>query len=103
MNFMKIISVFLLSPVLLQLITCNPQCGCGRQCYEYYNDSIEICQTTSAEAGQFTKTADSLKRIYGAGTSFLADSVTVSSSSNKALNSITGQLESQGYTCICND
>ena len=100
---MKLISIFLLSPVLLQLITCNPQCGCGRQCYQYNNGSIEICQTSFAGAQQFTKTADSLKQIYGTGTSFLADSVTVTTSSNRAVNSLAGQLESQGYTCICND
>jgi hypothetical protein len=100
---MKIICVLLLYPVLLNMLTCNPHYGCGRQCYSYKNDSIEICQTSYAEAQQFTKTADSLNRIYGAGISFLVDSVTVSGSSNNAMNSIANQLEQQGYTCIYSD
>jgi hypothetical protein len=100
---MKIMSVFLLFPVLLQIGSCNPQCGCGRQCYSYNNGYIQICQTSAADAQQFTKTADSLGVIYGNGTSYLADSVTVSGYSNNAVNSVTGQLEKQGYTCICSD
>ena len=100
---MKIISVFLLVPILLLISMCNQPCGCGRQCYQYNNGAIQICQTSYAEAQQFTKTADSLKQIYGAGLSFLADSVTISGYSNSATNSITNQLEQQGYTCICND
>jgi len=103
MNFMKILSVFLLLPVLLQIGTCNPECGCGRQCYQYNNGAIEICQTSYSDAQQFSKTADSLNLIYGDGVSFLADSVTVSGASASARNSVTNQLEKQGYTCICND
>jgi hypothetical protein len=95
--------VFLLSPVLLQINSCSPQYGCGRQCYAFKNGTIQVCQTSAAEAQQFNKTVDSLNQIYGQGISFLADSVTVTGTSNNAMNSIANQLEQQGYTCIYSD
>src|ERR1035438_8882416 len=98
-----IISVFLFLPVLLQMDTCNPHCGCGRQCYQYHNDSIVICQTSFADAAQFARSVDSLNKLYGTGTGFLTDSVTVSGSSTSARNSVANQLEKQGYTCDCSD
>ena len=100
---MKIIAVFLLSSALLQVNSCNPYYGCGRQCYAYKNGAIQVCQTSASEVQQFNKTVDSLNQIYGQGISFLADSVTVSGSSSNAMNSIANQLEQQGYTCIYSD
>jgi hypothetical protein len=100
---MKIISVCLLTSIMLQLTTCNTGCNpsytCQQRCYQYKNDSIKICQTSYPDSLQFTKAADSLNHIYGTGTSFITDSVTVTGYSNNAVNSILSQYEKQGYTC----
>lgn len=86
--------------IFIQLAsTCNPTWYCGRQCYSYRNDSVTICQTGPGNAAAFTKSADSLNQLYGAGTPSFADSVTVSGSSSNATNSIVNQLENQGYAC----
>jgi hypothetical protein len=81
---------------------CNPTYYCGRQCYEY-NNGVEICQTTNADAQRFAASVDSLNNLYGTGTSFFADSVTVNGSSENAENSVVHQLQGQGYTCNSSD
>ena len=98
-----VISAFLVAGVLLQVVSkCNPSYTCGRQCYQYNNGTIVICRTSYADANQFAQTADSLRRIYGTGVAFFADSVTVNGGSANTVNSVTNQLQSQGYTCVSN-
>jgi len=91
--------------LLLVVSSCTQSYTCGRQCYIFNSGAIKICQTTAAEATQFKKSTDSLSNLYGAYTSVFADSVSVSSggSSQNAINTITGQLEQQGYTCNANN
>jgi hypothetical protein len=87
-------------------IFCLPSCTqsytCGRQCY-IYNNNIKICQTGPADAAQFAKSVDSLTNLYGKGSPVFADSVSVDGYSNNAVNTITNQLENQGYTCNANN
>jgi len=88
--------------ILLVASSCTQSYTCGRQCHVFNNGKIEICQTSYAEAAQFYKSTDSLANLYGNYTSVFVDSVSVSGSSQNAINSITGQLEQQGYTCNAN-
>jgi len=86
------------------LTSCTQAYTCGRQCYSFivYNGTIEICKTPSISPSQFAKSVDSLNALYGNKTSLFADSVNVSGGSQNAINTITKQLEQQGYTCNAN-
>ena len=94
-----IVIVFALFSVVLA--SCTQTYSCGRQCY-IFNGTIKICQGATVTADgkiSFAKTVDSLTHLYGAGTSVFADSVTVTGNSENAVNTITLELEQQGYTC----
>ncbi len=90
--------------LLCALSSCTQAYTCGRQCYTFTegNNIIEICKTPNVSQSQFSGSVDSLNALYGNKTSVFADSVNVSGGSQNAINTITKQLEQQGYTCNAN-
>jgi hypothetical protein len=103
-TMMKIMSVFLIYAVILQVSTCNiggcnPTYTCQQKCIQYKNDSIKICRSSYPDSVHFQQATDSLGHVYGTGIPFISDSVSVTGSSNNAVNSIVSQFEKQGYTC----
>jgi len=99
----NVLFVFAALTAILSLPSCTQNYTCGRQCHVFNNGSIKICEATSADSVQFNKSTDSLANLYGSYTSVFADSVSVSGNSTNAVNTVTNQLQKQGYTCNCNN
>jgi len=102
---MKILTlaVICLALVFSPAFSCNRICGCKQQCNIFNNGSLKVCRTSYRDGLTFLLATDSLKTLYGQYTTQYLDSITVSGSSDNAINQITNQLELQGYSCDCSN
>jgi hypothetical protein len=100
---MKVIAFPLLAFLLLLLLSsCIQSYTCGIECDTFQNGTIKICEASGADAAAFSKSTDSLCNLYGTYIVNLSDTVSVSGTSQGAINAIVSQLQQQGYTCNAN-